>query len=259
MKNKFDITTSIVLFKENLNELSITVDCFLKTPLKKKLFLIDNTPTKEFEGVFNHKEIEYIPVGKNIGFGSGHNLILSRIKKQSNFHLILNPDVYFNPSVIPNLIAKLERHEVVSLIAPKVLFPNGEFQNSCRRYPKILELIARRFTFLAPLVQAKLKKGNYFDINLKSSFFADCITGCFHLYKTDDFIELNGFDERYFLYMEDIDICRKIEKLDKKKLYYPKEEITHVLKQGSLKQKKLFFTHTYSAIKYFMKWGFFRP
>ena len=73
-----------------------------------------------------------------------------------------------------------------------------------------------------------------FDINLKSSFFADCITGCFHLYKTDDFIELNGFDERYFLYMEDVDICRKIEKLDKKKLYYPKEEITHVLKQGSL-------------------------
>ena len=61
MKNKFDITTSIVLYKEDLNELSRTIDCFLKTPLKKKLFLIDNTPTKEFEGVFNHKEIEYIP------------------------------------------------------------------------------------------------------------------------------------------------------------------------------------------------------
>ena len=97
MKNKFDITTSIVLYKEDLNELSRTIDCFLKTPLKKKLFLIDNTPTKEFEGVFRHKEIEYIPVGKNIGFGPGHNLVLSRIKNQSNYHLILNPDVKLKP------------------------------------------------------------------------------------------------------------------------------------------------------------------
>ena len=256
MKKIFDITTSIVLYKEDLNELSRTIDCFLKTPLKKKLFLIDNTPTKEFEGVFRHKEIEYIPVGKNIGFGPGHNLVLSRIKNQSNYHLILNPDVSFNTSVIPNLMAKLDRHEVVSMIAPKVLFPNGEFQNSCRRYPKIIELLARRFTFLAPLVPATLRKGNYIDINLETSFFADYITGCFHLYKTDDFVELNGFDERYFLYMEDVDICRKIEKLDKKKLYFPKEEITHVLKQGSLKQKKLFFHHIFSAIKYFLKWGF---
>ena len=58
--------------------------------------------------------------------------------------------------------------------------------------------------------------------------------------------------------MEDVDICRKIEKLDKKKLYYTKEEIVHVLKQGSLNQRKLFLIHTSSAIKYFMKWGFNR-
>ena len=256
MKNKLDFTTSIVLFKEDLSELSKTIDCFLKTPLTKKLFLIDNTPDKEFERVFNQLEVEYIAVGENIGFGTGHNLIIKKIQNQSNYHLILNPDVSFNPSVIPNLIAKLDRHDIVSMIAPKVLFPNGEYQYSCRRYPKILELIARRVTFLAPLVANLIRNGIYNDMNLETSFFADYITGCFHLYKTDDFVALNGFDERYFLYMEDVDICREIEKLDKKKLYYPKEEITHVLKQGSSKQTNLFFIHTSSAIKYFMKWSF---
>ena len=257
-KNKLDFTSSIVLFKEDLSELLKTIDCFLKTPLTKKLFLIDNTPDKQFEGVFNQPEVEYIAVGKNIGFWPGHNLVIKKIQNQSNYHLILNPDVFFKTSVIPNIIAKLDRHEIVSMIAQKVLFPNGEFQHSCRRYPKLLELLARRFKSIAPLVASLIRRGKYDDKNLKTSFFADYITGCFHLYKTDDFVSLDGFDERFFLYIEDVDICRKIEKLDKKKLYYPKEEIVHVLKQGSFNQRKLFLIHTSSAIKYFMKWSFNR-
>jgi len=256
MKEKLEITASIVLYKENLEELTKTIECFLNTPLIKKLFLIDNNEDKHFENTFNQEEIEYIALGENIGFGAGHNKILKKIKNVSKFHLILNPDVYFKPEVIPNLIAKLNRHQIVSMIAPKILFPDGNHQYSCRRYPRASELLARRFTFLEPLFKNLIKKGKYQDRDLKSSFFADYITGCFHLYKTEDFVNLNGFDERYFLYMEDVDICRKIEKIDKMKLYYPKEEIVHVLKQGSSKDLNLFLRHTSSAIKYFLKWGF---
>jgi GT2 family glycosyltransferase len=256
MKEKLDITGSIVLYKENLEELTKTIECFLNTPLKKKLFLIDNNENKQFQNKFNHEEVEYIAVGSNIGFGAGHNVILDKIENLSNNHLILNPDVDFKPSVIPNLIAKLNRHEIVSMIAPKVLFPDGKHQYSCRRYPKIPELLARRFIFLEPLFKSLINKGKYKDRELESSFFAEYITGCFHLYKTVDFVKLNGFDDRYFLYMEDVDICRKMEELDKMKLYYPREEIVHVLKQGSSKDTKLFFRHISSAIKYFLKWRF---
>jgi GT2 family glycosyltransferase len=255
MKEKIDISASIVLYKEDIDELSKTIQCFLDTPIKKRLFLIDNTLNKEFEDVFDQKDVEYIAVGKNIGFGAGHNIILNKIKNLSNYHLVLNPDVSFNSTVIPNLIAKLKRHEIVSMIAPKVLFTNGEHQYSCRRYPRVSELLARRFKFLKPIFNSIIYKGEYKDKNLDSSFFAEYIAGCFHLYKTKDFIELKGFDDRYFLYMEDVDICKKISSLDKQKLYYPKEKITHVLKQGSSKDLNLFFRHTSSAIKYFLKWG----
>ena len=256
MKGKLDITASIVLYKENIEELTHTIHCFLNTPLNKKLFLIDNNEDKHFKNIFNQKEIEYLAIGKNVGFGAGHNYILGKIENLSNHHLILNPDVSFKSMVIPNLIAKLNRHEIVSMIAPKVRFPDGKHQFSCRRYPKIPELLARRFQFLEPLFTSFIKKGKYQDKELQSSFFAEYIAGCFHLYKTEDFIKLKGFDERYFLYMEDVDICRKIENLDKQKLYYPKEEIIHVLKQGSSKDFNLFIRHTTSAIKYFLKWGF---
>jgi len=239
MEEKIEITASIVLYKENLQELTNTVNCFLDTPLKKKLFLIDNNETKTFENIFNQDEVEYIAVGTNVGFGAGHNKILEIIKTISKHHLILNPDVSFKPNVIPNLIAKLDRHEIVSMIAPRVLFPDGNHQFSCRRYPKLPELLARRFQFLEPLFRNAIKKGKYQDKELESSFFPEYIAGCFHLYKTEDFVKLNGFDERYFLYMEDVDICRKIESLDKQKLYYPKEEIVHVLKQGFIRNKIL--------------------
>lgn len=256
MEGKLDITASIVLYKENLEELTHTIKCFLNTPLRKKLFLIDNNEDKQFQNIFRQEEVVYKAIGKNIGFGAGHNLILDEIKNLSKNHLILNPDVSFKSSVIPNLIGKLNRHEIASMIAPKVLFPDGVHQYSCRRYPRVLELIARRFISLEPLFKSLIYNGKYKDKELKASFFPDYITGCFHLYKTEDFVKLRGFDERYFLYMEDVDICRKIEKLNKMKLYYPKEEITHALKQGSSKDFNLFLKHTSSAIKYFLKWGF---
>jgi GT2 family glycosyltransferase len=256
MGNKFDITISIVLYNENLKELTNTVNCFLNISLKKKLFLIDNTFEKQFENIFNHQDIEYIAVGDNIGFGSGHNIILDKIENSSSYHLILNPDVVFQKNVIPNLILELEKHDQIAMIAPKVLFPNGQHQYSCRRYPSIKELFVRRFLFLRPLFRTTIYKGQYRDKDLSNSFYAEYITGCFHLYKTKDFVNLKGFDERYFLYMEDIDICKKIDLLGKKKLYYPKEEVTHVLKQGSSKSLKLFLRHTFSIVKYFLKWGF---
>jgi GT2 family glycosyltransferase len=256
MKNDLIITGSIVLFEENLSDLYQTVDCFLKIPLKNKLFLIDNTPNRFYEYLFNNDSIEYIATDKNIGFGSAHNLILKKIKDKSTFHLILNPDVSYNESVIPNLILELKNDDNLVMIAPRVLFLNGDHQYSCRRYPSIIELLARRFSFLKPIFRKIIYQGEYRDNDLTKPFHAEYITGCFQLYKTQDFVNLKGFDERYFLYMEDVDICKKIDNIGKKKLYYPKEQIVHVLKQGSSKDLNLFLRHTSSAIKYFLKWGF---
>lgn len=257
MKENIFLTGSIVLFEENLTDLDGTINSFLNIPIaNKKLYLIDNTDEKFFEYVFVHEIIEYTSIEKNIGFGSGHNSILDKISEISDYHLILNPDVSFKENVIPNLILELEKHHDVAMIAPKVLFPNGNHQYSCRRYPVVRELLARRFKFLKPIFKSKVNKGEYREKDLSEPFFAEYLTGCFQLYKTEDFIQLNGFDERYFLYMEDVDICKKIDKLGKKKLYYPKEEIVHILKQGSLKNVNLFMSHLTSAIKYFLKWGF---
>ncbi len=257
MKEKKDLITltgTIVLYKEEINELSKTVDSFLNTPLSKKLYLIDNSPTDVLKNQFNHPDIEYIFIGKNIGFGTGHNKVIDLIKNSSTFHLVLNPDVTFKPNVIPELIVNFNKNEKLAMISPKVLFPNGEHQYTSRRYPTLSELIIRRFTFLNALFPSIIKKGEYRDRDLSIHFEPEFLHGCFLLFKTEAFINLKGFDERYFLYMEDVDICRKIDKKGLQKLYFPNVEIYHVLKKRSLKNFKLFTYHTISVFQYFYKW-----
>ena len=257
MKNVL-ITASIVLYEEDLNILNKTISSFLEINKSKKLFLIDNTKNSVYNDLFSHENIAYIPNKKNIGFGSGHNKVLSKISNYSNCHLILNPDVSFSSKTIEVLIDELNKDDSLAMIAPKVNFLDGTHQYSCRRYPKILELIGRRSSLLRPLLKSIVEKGEYRDKNLNEPFYCEYLTGCFQLYKTKDLVALKGFDERYFLYMEDVDICRKIDKLGKRKLYYPKVAIYHILKQGSLKKLNLFFRHLISAMKYYNKWGVFK-
>jgi GT2 family glycosyltransferase len=249
MNGKVKITASIVLFKENSAVLEKTIVSFLETPISKQLFLIDNSPTDILKDTFNYPEVVYIFVGKNIGFGKAHNVILSQIN--SNFHLILNPDVTFTSEVILDLIKVLEKKTEVSFITPKVTYPSNEIQNVCRKHPTFFDLINRRLKVL----KSGIKKNTYGGQNLEKLFYPDFIHGCFMLFKTEDLKRLKGFDERYFLYMEDADICRKIDSIEKKKLYFPNVKITHQHRRGSSKSLKLFFYHLSSAIKYFLKWG----
>ena len=256
MKSKIDISASIVIYNEDKSILKNTIDCFFNiSKFSSKLYLIDNTIDSDYQEFSLYSNLEYIPVRQNIGFGQGHNKVLTKIENESKYHLILNPDVGFEPDIFTSLIKMLEEDSDISMIAPKVLFPDRTFQNSCRRYPTIIELLARRNFFLQLIFKKLIKRGKYVDKNLSDPFFADYLTGCFQLFKTKDFVSLKGFDERYFLYMEDVDICRKIDETGKKKMYYPKEQIIHVLKKGSNKNIHLFFIHFKSAFKYFKKWG----
>lgn len=250
------VTATIVLYKENSEELSKTIESFLNVPRSKKLFLVDNSPTDILKDEFEHPEIEYIYVGVNIGFGAAHNEVIPKIRNRSNYHLILNPDVTFQPDIFAQLTGRLDEEDNLALISPKVLFPNGKNQYTSRRYPTFSELIVRRLSFLKVMFPAIIKKGEYRDKDLSRPFYPDFMHGCFLLFKTEVFVELNGFDERYFLYMEDVDICKKLDEIGWKKLYFPHVEIVHVLKKKSLKSIKLFFYHIISVFQYFYKWHF---
>jgi len=256
MKNEeIYLTGAIVLYKNKINVLNETIKSFMNTPLSKKLFLIDNSPSDALKNEFTHPDIEYEFLNGNIGFGSAHNKVINKIKNKSTYHLILNPDVSFNSQVIPKLIEAVDSENNISIISPRVIYPDGKHQYTCRKFPGLFELIMRRSGFLKKAFPFVITKGEYRDLDLSEPFYPDFVMGCFQLFKTKDFVSISGFDERYFMYMEDVDICRKLVSKNKKILYYPKEEIIHLYKKGSSKNINLFKHHILSIFKYFYKWN----
>jgi hypothetical protein len=247
-----NITASIVVYNEDPIELENVINSFLGSPFSNKIYIIDNSPTNWLEEKIIGDNIEYVFSGSNIGFGRGHNSILDTIEQLSDYHLILNPDVFFQSEILEKLINQLEKDTQLSMVAPKVSYPSEELQYTARKFPTIIELLCR---FLGVFKHYTDNK-EYKNDNLLFSFFPDFVQGSFMLFKTKDFIDLKGFDQRYFMYMEDVDICRRIDLSGKKKLYFPKVEVTHTHRKGSSKNIRLFFIHMSSIIKYFMKWGF---
>jgi hypothetical protein len=257
MKGK--ITASIVIYKNDLRLLRNAVESFLNSTENSFLYLIDNSPTDAFSRYFRHPRIEYTFNNRNIGFGAGHNLALKKIlqSNQSSYHVVLNPDVYFEQQVMKKIFDFIEGHPHIGLVMPKVLFPDGRLQPLCKLLPSPLTLFTRRFLQFYPTWSNRL---NYwyemhfsgYDKIMDVPF----LSGCFMFLRIEALREVGLFDERIFLYTEDIDLTRRIHRRYRT-IFYPDAVVYHYNERGSYKNALSLMHHVSSAITYFNKWGWF--
>lgn len=245
-----NLITSIVLYHHTQAEIQPILDKLLATPSTTKIVLVDNEGC-DWANTLNHPKIAYIKSSKNGGFGHGHNQAIHAFATQSDLFLICNPDVDFAPSALENLI-QIAQSRPEGLFSPKVLYPDNSNQYGQRLLPTPLNLFARRF---APAWADKL------DITylLKNANFTTptaipALTGCFMLFKSEALLALGGFDERYFMYMEDIDLSRRCA-VQFGACYVPTVTIYHEHAQASYKNPTLLKAHIKSVLQYFNKWG----
>jgi len=240
------ISASIVIYKENKETLKKIMDSFLSIIYtKKELIIIDNSPTEELKTFCQSFEnVKYIFSGKNLGFGAGHNLAFKKLKEKSDIHMIINPDVYFNSDEISSFLNWFYEQKEISLATTKVCYPDGENQNIVRNVPTIIDLIKRKL---------KIDSGELHiqDNSIKEVPFAH---GCFFIFKTEVFEKLGGFDERFFMYMEDLDIFIRAKKYGKT-VINTNYKIYHEFRKGSSKSFKLLKYHIISAYKFFKKYN----
>ena len=198
----------------------------------------------------------YLP-HENNGYGGGHNVALREAEKLgSEFHLVVNPDVWFGPEVMPALIDYMRQHEDVGQMMPKVLFPNGQIQPLAKMLPAPIDTIGR---FCLPEFLIR-RRNNRFE--LRQSGFTKILnvpflSGCFMFLRMSAVSQVGLFDEHFFLYAEDIDFTRRMHQ-QYKTLYYPSTTVYHTFTRGSRKSLRLLYYHTMSTLKYFNKWGWWR-
>ena len=254
------ITGSIVLYKNDYTIVEAAVKSFLSTGLKVFLFLIDNSPGRELEALstIDPVRIRYIFNNKNPGFGAAHNIAFQQsFQLNAAYHLVFNPDVYFEAATLEQLYNYMEVNRNTGQIMPQVLYPDGSLQFLCRKNPTFSNLFSRRFfpRQLRDLLAKKMGKYEYKDHNYHQPIYnVPFLSGCFMFLRTDILKEAGGFDERFFLYMEDADLTRRILQRSQT-VYYPDAFIYHHYTKGSYTNLKLTWHHMRSAVTYFNKWG----
>ena len=252
----YDIVGSIVCYKTNRIQLLQAINSFLNTRLKVYLVIIDNSPTNEIQDVINDNRVEYLFNPANPGFGAAHNIAINKYSDKSKFHLVLNPDVYFNEGVLEQLFNYMTENLNVGHVMPKVLYPNGEIQYLCKLLPTPIDLIFRRFIPFKSYIDNKNYKYELRFTGYNKVMDVPYLSGCFMFLRTTVIKDVGGFDERFFMYPEDVDLTRRINE-NYKTIFYPNVSIFHEFGKGSYSSIKLLIIHITSMIKYFNKWGWF--
>jgi GT2 family glycosyltransferase len=254
-KGKYNITASLVLFNSDITEAKRAISSFLNTELDIKLFLVDNSPEDTLKELANlDSRIEYIFNGKNLGYGKANNLVINRVLDKTEYHLVMNPDVYFEKGTLEALYTFMQANEDIGLTMPRVYHYDGTEQKLCKLLPTPKDLIIRRF-----IPDGKYKDKisciyNMWDADYEKQMDVPFLSGSFMFMRTSVLKEVNGFDERFFLYCEDLDLCRRIGEISRT-VYFPGAKIYHGFQKASYLNTKLMLRHSLSAIKYFNKWG----
>lgn len=228
---------------------------FLQTEEEKKLIIIDHSPTDELRAVCSIRDCEYYHHPENRGFGAGHNIAIRKVIDHSQYHLVLNPDVSFGNEVLPALISYMDAHPDVAHTMPKVVDDTGEMQHLAKLLPTPADLFFKRFLPASFNRKRKERFGLLFT-GYDKMMNVPYLSGCFMLLRTAALKEVGLFDERYFMYPEDIDLTRRIH-ARYKTLYYPYVRITHRHEASSYKSRKMLMIHLINLARYFNKWGWF--
>lgn len=252
------LTSSIVLYRTPTQQIETILNCIRNSNCVDILYVIDNSPDVTDKEIFSDFSfVKYIE-HENTGYGSSHNIALRKaIENGSDYHLILNPDIEFQGNVLNILINYMEENGDVVYMLPKVLYPNGELQYLCKLLPTPSDLILRRFLPKNNWTKKFDDKYTLVHSGYNKIMNPPCLSGCFMFMRTAVLRENNiFFDEKFFMYMEDFDLMRRLHRVGRT-IFYPEVTIIHNHEKASYKNKKMLKMHIKSAIIYFNKYGWF--
>lgn len=256
----YQLTASIVTFNTDYSLLKACVVSFLNTTLNVKLCIVDNSPNDALKQICSEdlERVCYMKNDRNIGFGSAHNIAIERFHKTTQYHLVLNPDIFFEGGVLETLFEFMNINRDIGVVCPKVKYMNGELQYICRKLPTPFDFIVKRMIpfSLKGMFKKRIDAYEFKDKDYSQTMVVPFISGCFMFVRSEVFSKVGLFDENIFMYTEDADFSRRVNKYYKT-IYYPKSEIFHGYARESAKNIKLLKIAIESSIYYFNKWGWF--
>ena len=238
------------------DELFQAMKCLQDADLTVQVFLCDNSPEEltadqiqwRFPGV------TVLPQAGNIGFGRANNAVLPYL--DSRYHLIMNPDVTFEPTLLRRMVEYMDAHPRIAILTPKVLNEDGTEQFLPKKAIRIHYLLGGLLEKWGNPFRAWREEFTMANLEITHPVPVEFATGCFLLIRTELFRQLEGFDPRFFLYQEDSDLSRRV--LEQKLgsiVYHPDMQVVHQWARENTRTFRGRARQIRSAFKYFLKWG----
>jgi hypothetical protein len=207
------------------------------------VILTCNIPDSNDLGVAEFERFQRIDNPERKGFGANHNAAFLRCSVP--FYCVANPDVRFLHDPIPELLACMSDSRV-GLVIPRVVDPMGNCEDSVRYFPTLARLAAKAL---------RLDDGRY-PVEGRAPVEVDWAAGMFMLFRAEAFREIGGFDESFFLYYEDVDVCARLWKAGWKVVQHPGVSVVHAAQRASRTKVRYLKWHIASMVRYFWKhWG----
>lgn len=252
------VSISIVTYNSPAEELDALLRSLVQNRTAHSVTVVDNSPQPSLRPNVETNGAAYLHVPTNVGFGAGHNLALRQQLATSRYHLVCNPDIICTPHVLDELCAFMDGNPDAGLVMPQILYPDGLPQQLCKLLPTPADLLLRRFLGKrgARLLQRQRERYELQGLDLSAPRSIPSLSGCFMFLRSSILQQVGLFDPRFFLYMEDVDLCRRVGAVSQT-LYYPYASVIHGYAKGSYRDPYLLRLHLVSAIRYFNKWGWF--
>jgi glycosyltransferase involved in cell wall biosynthesis len=189
------------------------------------------------------------------GYGANHNLNIRRAR--GTYLLVLNADLKFERNTVRDMVAFMEANPECGASTCCLMNWDGSgIQHNCRTFPTLVDIWARRFPFKNKGLHAIADRHEMLHRDYRQDFETDWFQGSFMFFRREALEQIGGFDERFFLYFDDVDICRRIHLAGWKVLYNSRVFANHRFhRQSANPLNRLFRVHLNSMISYFQKYG----
>lgn len=175
------------------------------------------------------------------GFASNNNQAFDYCI--SKYFCVINPDVIVGENPFSEMVSTIENHRA-TICAPRIINSSGEQDDSIRRFPTPIRLARKALG--RPVCSFSVSK-------VSKTFHADWVAGMFMLFTRDGYSQLSGFDEGFFLYYEDVDICVRAWKRDMKVIVCPTVSVIHNAQRDSHRKLRYMYWHISSLARFFLK------
>jgi GT2 family glycosyltransferase len=192
---------------------------------------------------------------ENLGYGRAHNLAIANAS--TKYHVICNPDIIFRENTLKTLGDYLDQHSDVGIVCPAVLNEDLTPQHLNKRLPTVLDLFLRRFLpqVLTPVFRKRLDRYEMKDVGYDRIVDVPFVSGAFLFCRLEALRRVGGFDSRYFLYFEDVDLSRSVQLEGYRTVYLPTTSVVHLWARAAHKSPWIAMAFIRNGLRYFGKWG----